>query len=134
MTTTSSLSSPLSPFISSSIPKVSSIPLPGSQLNSPRKITGGGTSSGLKRPQGSDGKEGLKSPRSSTITESVRPPSGRTGITNGVKEENGKVGSKGQQQQQPGMLQKIKMIPRPGLGKRTSSSSGFSSARSTLSR
>ena len=132
MTTTSPLSS-LSPFTSSSSSKVSSIPLPGSQLNSPRKMTGGGTSSGLKRPQGSDGKEGLKSPRSSTITESVRPPSGRTGTTNGVKEENGKVGSKGQQQQ-PGMLQKIKMIPRPGLGKRTSSSSGFSSARSTLSR
>ena len=31
------------------------------------------------------------------------------------------------------MLQRMKAIPRPGLGKRTSSSSGFSSARSTQS-
>ena len=106
--------------------KVSSIPLPGSQLNSPRKIAGGG--SGLKRPGSEGEKAGLKSPRAST--ESVRPPSGRPSV-NGGKEENGKVGAK---QQQQGMLQKIKMIPRPGLGKRTSSSSGFSSARSTMSR
>ena len=111
--------------------KVSSIPLPGSQLNSPRKIGGGGPSSGLKRPggEGITEKAGLKSPRAST--EAVRPPSGRTSGS-GTKDENGKQGAK--QQQGQGMLQKIKMIPRPGLGKRTSSSSGFSSARSTMSR
>ena len=68
--------------------KVSSIPLPGSQLNSPRKIAGGGSSSsGLKRP-GSEGiaeKTGLKSPRSSS--EAVRPPSGRTSGNGTTKEE-----------------------------------------------
>ena len=36
-------------------------------------------------------------------------------------------------QQSQSMLQRMKAIPRPGLGKRTSSSSGFSSARSTQS-
>ena len=84
--------------------KLSSIPVPGS-LQSPRKTP----CSGLKHPGESGQQKGGM----------IRPPSGRPG----KQEEAGRQS----------MLQKMKMIPRPGLGKRTSSSSGFSSARSTLS-
>jgi len=138
--------------IPSSPAKYSSIPVPGSQNNSPKKVN----NSAGKNP-GEEKRSGIKSFRPSThAAGNGAAEHSETGVKNqdcGVnKPTAGKkfMQSQGVQSSLPksdsnsgkqSMLQRFKMgkpnisasPSKPGLGKRTSSSSGFSSARSDRS-
>ena len=138
--------------IPSSPAKYSSIPVPGSQNNSPKKIN---NSAG--KNQGEEKRSGIKTFRPSTHAAGTGAGEhSETGVKNqdcgANKPTAGKkfMQSQGVQSSLPksdsnsgkqSMLQRFKMgkpnisagPSKPGLGKRTSSSSGFSSARSDRS-
>jgi len=110
--------------IPSSPSKYSSIPVPGSQTNSPKKINS------LTKCKTEDMRTGIK------------PPTGKTtklmhsqGVQSSIpKTEPGSGKQSMLQRFKIGKPSNISNSPiKPGLGKRTSSSSGFSSARSERS-
>jgi hypothetical protein len=124
--------------VPSSPAKYSSIPVPGNGLSPKRCPAAAASKAGGE--MGPGGQRGpLNFTKDTSFTGGIKPPGGRTTGPN-VQPE---------QEQNPGrqsMLERLRIVktsssssimhsapPKPGLGKRTSSSSGFSSARSDRS-